>query len=230
VPRVGELSRSACFPSRQRSEVSSIDPGPKATQCELDSMSSSNRDSRTGFSNCRAVVERRESTDRGNVGNAGPAPRSPTVPRHSRHRYDSRRNRRFPRSLVIGPEVYGRQPGGRNRPFGPFGPAGGPPAPARKPMLTFRGLYSTDTGPMEQVGSIARTHVMKIISHKQREQAMHHVAELLKRDGWTETMTVQQWLDHAEYRPAQFQASMQALEVLGLLGFGEEQVRASQPT
>ena len=59
---------------------------------------------------------------------------------------------------------------------------------------------------------------------------MDHVAELLKRDGWTETMTVQQWLDHAEYRPAQFQSSIQALEVLGLLGFAEEQVKPKPPT
>jgi hypothetical protein len=109
-----------------------------------------------------------------------------------------------------------------------------PPPSQRKAKLDRApdsSQFILDTArPIKQVKAIARTHDMKIITHKQRELAMNHVAELLKKDGWSETMTVQQWLDHAEYRPAQFQSSMQALEVLGLLGFGEDQVRASQPT
>lgn len=67
---------------------------------------------------------------------------------------------------------------------------------------------------------------MKIISHNQKEQALQHAAELLKRDGWNQTQTVQQWLDDADLRPAQFQSSHSALEILGLLGFGDELLRA----
>ena len=66
---------------------------------------------------------------------------------------------------------------------------------------------------------------MKIISQKQRESALDLLAELLKRDGWAQTRTVEQWLDDAELRPAQFQGSLPALQVLNLLGFGAELVR-----
>jgi hypothetical protein len=66
---------------------------------------------------------------------------------------------------------------------------------------------------------------MKIISQKQRESALDHLAELLKRDGWVQTRTVEQWLDDAEMRPAQFQGSLSALQVLNLLGFGGELVQ-----
>ncbi len=71
----------------------------------------------------------------------------------------------------------------------------------------------------------ARTN-MKIITHKQSELAMDHTAELLKKDGWIQAKTVQQWLDEAEYHPAQFQSSLPALEVLGLLGFENELIQA----
>ncbi len=69
---------------------------------------------------------------------------------------------------------------------------------------------------------------MKIITAKQRESAMDHLAELLKRDGWIQTRTVQQWLDDAEMRPAQFQSSLPALQVLNLLGFENELVQARE--
>lgn len=70
---------------------------------------------------------------------------------------------------------------------------------------------------------------MKIVSQKQRELAMGHLAELLKRDGGTQTQTVQEWLDVAQLRPAQFPSSLPALEVLGLLGFGDVLVQAERP-
>ena len=72
---------------------------------------------------------------------------------------------------------------------------------------------------------IARNQLMKIITHKQRELAIDHVARLLQRDGASQTLTVQEWIDAAEFHPAQFQCSLGALEVLGLLGFGDELVR-----
>ena len=67
---------------------------------------------------------------------------------------------------------------------------------------------------------------MKIISQKQRTLAIDHTAELLKKDGWIQSKTVQQWLDDAEFKPAQFQSSLPALEILGMLGFENELVRA----
>lgn len=67
---------------------------------------------------------------------------------------------------------------------------------------------------------------MKIISQKQRELALDLVAEFLKKDGWIQTKTVQQWIDDAELHPAQFQLSLPALQVLVLLGFENELVRA----
>jgi hypothetical protein len=69
---------------------------------------------------------------------------------------------------------------------------------------------------------------MKIISAKQRELAMDHLGELLKRDGWVQTKTVQQWLDSAELQPAQFQSSLPALQILSLLGFENELVHGNQ--
>ena len=66
---------------------------------------------------------------------------------------------------------------------------------------------------------------MKIITQKQLALAKAHLAELLKRDGAAQTLTVQQWLDAAQYRPAQFASSLSALEILDLLGFGEEMVQ-----
>ncbi len=69
---------------------------------------------------------------------------------------------------------------------------------------------------------------MKIISQKQRESALDYLADLLKRDGWVQTMTVEQWLDDAESRPAQFQSSLSALQLLNLLGFGAELVRVQE--
>ncbi len=70
---------------------------------------------------------------------------------------------------------------------------------------------------------------MKIINQKQRISAIEYTAELLKKDGWVQSKTVEQWLDDAEYRPAQFQYSLPALQVLGLLGFENELVRAQTP-
>ena len=69
---------------------------------------------------------------------------------------------------------------------------------------------------------------MKIISQKQKESALDHVADLLKRDGWVQTRTVEQWLDDAELRPAQFQSSLAALQVLNLLGLGAELVQVRE--
>lgn len=66
---------------------------------------------------------------------------------------------------------------------------------------------------------------MKIITQKQLALAKAHLAGLLKQDGAAQTLTVQQWLDAAQYRPAQFAASLSALEILDLLGFGEEMVQ-----
>jgi hypothetical protein len=70
---------------------------------------------------------------------------------------------------------------------------------------------------------------MKIISQKQRELAMSHLAELLKQDGGMQTQTVQEWLDIAQLHPAQFPSSLPALEILGLLGFGDTLVQAEKP-
>lgn len=69
---------------------------------------------------------------------------------------------------------------------------------------------------------------MKLISQKQKEQAIAHVADLLAKDGFHQTQTIQQWLDDAEMRPAQFGCSLPALQILGILGFGEELVKAKQ--
>ena len=65
---------------------------------------------------------------------------------------------------------------------------------------------------------------MKVITHKQMKLAIEHVAGLLKQDGAVQTQTVQGWLDTAQFRPAQFPTSLGALEILGLLGFGDETV------
>ena len=70
---------------------------------------------------------------------------------------------------------------------------------------------------------------MKIVTQKQRELAISYVAELLKQDGGIQPMTVQEWLDVAQPRPAQFPSSLPALEILGLLGFGDVMVQAAKP-
>jgi hypothetical protein len=69
---------------------------------------------------------------------------------------------------------------------------------------------------------------MKIISQKQRESALDLTGELLKRDGWTQTRTVDEWLDDAEMRPAQYQCSLSALQVMNCLGFGAEVIQIQQ--
>lgn len=66
---------------------------------------------------------------------------------------------------------------------------------------------------------------MKIITQKQTNMAIEHVAGLLKRDGAMQTLTVQEWLDAAQFRPAQFPSSLPALEILGLLGLGDTLVQ-----
>ncbi|HXP59146.1 MAG TPA: hypothetical protein VN829_01575 [Dongiaceae bacterium] len=67
---------------------------------------------------------------------------------------------------------------------------------------------------------------MKVISQKQMKLAMERIAGLLKEDGADQTLTVQEWLDVVEVRPAQFRTSAGALQILALLGFGNEIVRA----
>jgi hypothetical protein len=76
--------------------------------------------------------------------------------------------------------------------------------------------------------TLNQSQSMKIISQKQRESALDHLADLLKRDGWMQTKTIEQWLDDAEMRPAQYQCSLPALQVLNCLGFGTELVRMQQ--
>jgi hypothetical protein len=65
---------------------------------------------------------------------------------------------------------------------------------------------------------------MKVISQKQMRSAFERVAALLNEDGEMQTLTVQEWLDVAESRPAQFAHSLPALEILQLLGFGDTTV------
>ena len=65
---------------------------------------------------------------------------------------------------------------------------------------------------------------MKVISQKQVKSAFERVAALLNEDGEMQTLTVQEWLDVAESRPAQFAHSLPALEILQLLGFGDQTV------
>ena len=67
---------------------------------------------------------------------------------------------------------------------------------------------------------------MKVVTHKQLAAAIDYVAELLKRDGAIQTQTVQEWLDAAQFHPAQYQSCLPALEVLALLGFGNEMIQA----
>jgi hypothetical protein len=76
--------------------------------------------------------------------------------------------------------------------------------------------------------SIAGNRSMKVIAHKQIQLAIEHVATLLKKDGVTQTLTVQELLDAAQFHPAQFPTALPALEILGLLGFGDELVRAEE--
>ncbi len=67
---------------------------------------------------------------------------------------------------------------------------------------------------------------MKVITQRQTKLAVEHLAGLLKEDGENQSMTVQEWLDVAQFRPAQFAHSLPALEILGLLGFGDQPVQA----
>jgi len=73
-----------------------------------------------------------------------------------------------------------------------------------------------------------RNRNMKVITQKQIRLAIEHAAALLKKDGANQTLTVQEWLDAAEFHPAQFPTALPALEILGLLGFGDELVRAKE--
>ncbi len=66
---------------------------------------------------------------------------------------------------------------------------------------------------------------MKVVTHKQIKLAMERVAGFLAEDGERQTLTVQEWLDVAESRPAQFAHSLPALEILALLGFGDQTVQ-----
>ena len=38
---------------------------------------------------------------------------------------------------------------------------------------------------------------MKVITQKQKELAVNQAARLLQKDGWTQSKTVEQWLDNA---------------------------------
>ena len=82
---------------------------------------------------------------------------------------------------------------------------------------------------MNYTDRITADRIMKVITQKQSELAVGHVAELLKRDGSMQTQTVQEWLDVAQLHPAQFPSSLPALETLGLLGFGNTLVHAEKP-
>jgi hypothetical protein len=97
------------------------------------------------------------------------------------------------------------------------------------PRITQSHRFALDKPGSEGHRKGVATDTMKIISQKQRELAMGHLAELLKQDGGTQTQTVQEWLDIAQLRPAQFPSSLPALEVLGLLGFGDVLVQAEKP-
>lgn len=81
----------------------------------------------------------------------------------------------------------------------------------------------------EHAASHARNQSMKIITRKQMKLAIEHIAELLKQDGASQTLTVQEWLDAAEFRPAEFPSSLPALKILWLLGFGDELVLPARP-
>ena len=66
---------------------------------------------------------------------------------------------------------------------------------------------------------------MKVITHKQMKLATEHLAELLKRDGASQTLTVQEWLECCPASTGRVPSSLPALEILGLLGFGDEVVQ-----
>ncbi len=135
-----------------------------------------------------------------------------------------------------------RTPASMGVPFGnvnaidPYG-ANGRPIPGSKSncswLLAYLGrkqsgitLLSTNRRGGAHAGPVARTQIVKVITQKQKSLAIEHVARLLKQDGAIQTLTVQEWLDAAQFRPAQFPTSLPALEVLGLLGFGDEMVNA----
>ena len=89
----------------------------------------------------------------------------------------------------------------------------------------MRHLLSTSPPSRKHAASIVRNQSMKVITKKQMELAIEHLAGLLKRDGASQTLTVQEWLDATQFHPAQFSSSLPALEILGLLGFGGEMVQ-----
>ena len=89
----------------------------------------------------------------------------------------------------------------------------------------LRNLFSTSPLSSKHAASIVRNQSMKFITHKQMRLAMEHLAGLLKKDGASQTHTVQEWLDVAQPLPGQFASSLPALEILGLLGFGDELVQ-----
>jgi hypothetical protein len=87
----------------------------------------------------------------------------------------------------------------------------------------------TSVGLWEHAACVPEVPHMKIINQKQIHAALEHVTGLLKKDGAAQTLTVQEWLDAAQFRPAQFPSSLPALEILNLLGFGDELLRAERP-
>ena len=72
----------------------------------------------------------------------------------------------------------------------------------------------------------AEVKPMRVVTQKQLDVAMNHIAGLLEEDGVVERLTVQEWLDIAEVKPSGFTSSLPALKVVGLLGFGDEVVKA----
>ena len=86
-------------------------------------------------------------------------------------------------------------------------------------------MLSTNPLSREHAAFVVRHQGMKVITHKQMKLAIEHLAELLKRDGASQILTVQEWLDAAQPQPGQFPSSLPALEILGLLGFGDEVVQ-----
>ena len=101
------------------------------------------------------------------------------------------------------------------------------PAERRLPIIVED--FALDKSSLQEARCLPRQkskQSMKVITHKRLELAKEYLAGLLKKDGASQTLTVQQWLDAAQYRPAQFPSSLPALEILHLLGFGDEIVQA----
>jgi hypothetical protein len=60
------------------------------------------------------------------------------------------------------------------------------------PVQLERNLFSTRLLGWDHAASIVRHQRMKVITHKHMKSAMEHLTELLKRDGASQTLTVQE--------------------------------------